>query len=92
MADLYTKNGRPLQRYGDDLFARSGKQVGRIRGRKVFGPDGRYAGTIDSDRVVYRSTDSAEISSPFAPTRSAGTASANAARSALWGDEPSFPD
>lgn len=92
MADLYTKNGRPLQRRGDDLFSRSGKQVGRIRARKVYGPDGRYAGTIDGDRVVYRSTDSAEVSSPYAPTQSAGTASANAAGSALWGDEPSFAD
>jgi hypothetical protein len=47
MADPYTKNGRPLQRRGDDLFSRSGQHVGRIRGRKVYGPDGRYAGTID---------------------------------------------
>jgi len=92
MADLYTKDGRPLQRRGGDLFSRSGKHVGRVRGRKVFGPDGRYAGTIDGDRVVYRSIDSAEISSPFMPQLNAGTASANAARSALWGDEPSFPD
>jgi hypothetical protein len=92
MADLYTKNGRPLQRRRDDLFSRSGKHIGRIRGRKVYGPDGRYAGTIDGDRVVYRSTDSAGISSPFVPTLIAGTASANAVQSALWGDEPSFPD
>jgi hypothetical protein len=92
MADLYTKNGRPLQRRGNDLFSRSGRHVGRIRGRKVYSPDGRYAGTIDGDRVVYRSTDSAELSTPFLPTPSVGTASANAAGSALWGDEPAFLD
>ena len=92
MASLYTKNGKPLQRRGDNLFSRSGKHVGRIRGQKVFDPKGKYAGTIDGNRVVYRSTDSAEISSPFAPTASAGTAFANYAASAVWGGEPSFPD
>lgn len=92
MASLYTKNGRPLQRRGDDVFSRSGKHVGRIRSNKVYGPDGRYAGTIDGDRVVYRSSDSASISSPFARSASAGTASSNAVGSAVWGDEPDFPD
>jgi hypothetical protein len=92
MTDLYTKDGRPLRQRGDDLFSRSGEQVGRIRGNKVYGPDGRYAGTIDGDRVVYRSTDSATTSSPFAPSRSAASGAANSARSGLWGDEPAFPD
>lgn len=66
--------------------------MGRISGNKVYSPNGRYAGTVDGDRVVYRSTDSATISGPFAPTVSAGSASANAAGSAVWGDEPYFPD
>jgi hypothetical protein len=92
MTNLFTKNGKPLQRRGDNLFSRSGKHIGRVRGRKVFGPDGRYAGTITGNRVVYRSTDSAAVGSPFAATASAGTASANSAPSAIWGDEPSFPD
>jgi hypothetical protein len=54
MADLYTKNGRPLRRRGDNLFSRSGKHVGRIRGDKVFDSSGRYAGTVVGDRVIYR--------------------------------------
>jgi hypothetical protein len=92
MADLYTKNGRPLRRSGDDVFSRSGTHVGRVRGSKVYGPDGRYAGTIVGDRVIYRSVDSAGISSPFAHRVSAGSASASAAGSAVMGDEPNFPD
>jgi hypothetical protein len=92
MADLYTKKGRPLRRSGDDLFARSGKHVGRIRDDKVYHPNGRYAGTIVGDRVIYRSTDSARIGSPFAQRASTGSASASRAGSAAWGDEPDFPD
>ena len=92
MANLYTKNGRPLTRRGDDLFSRSGAHVGRVRGDRVHAPDGRYAGTIVDDRVIYRSTDSAMISSPFAQAAGAGSASAQAPSSAAWGDEPDFPD
>ena len=66
--------------------------VGRIRGSKVFGTDGRYVGTIVGDRLVYRSTDSAAIGSPFAAANRAGTARANRAGSAIWGDEPDIPD
>jgi len=46
MSSLYTKNGRPLQVSGNNLYSRSGKYVGRIRGGKVYDPSGRYAGTI----------------------------------------------
>jgi hypothetical protein len=92
MPNLYTKNGKPLQRRGDNLYSRSGKHIGRIRGRKIFDPKGKYAGTIHGNRVVYRNTDSAVISSPFTPTAHAGTAAANTAASAIWGDEPPFPD
>ncbi len=92
MADLYTKNGRPLRRSGNDLFSRSGTHVGRIQGDKVYDPNGQYAGTVVGDRVIYRSTDSASISSPFAQSAGAGSASAPSAGSAAWGDEPDFPD
>lgn len=92
MADLYTKNGRPLRRSGDKLFARSGTYVGKIKGDYVFDPSGRYAGTIVGERVVYRSTHAARISSPSASANRAGSASANRAGSAMWGDEPPFPD
>lgn len=65
--DLYTKNGRPLQVSGNIVYSKSGKVVGRIQGEKVFGTNGRYVGTIVNDRLVYRSTQSATISSSFLP-------------------------
>lgn len=89
---LYTKNGRPLQVHGGYVYSGSGRAVGHIRGNKVFGPDGSYVGTIDGDRLVYRSTESAEVSSPFAVAPRVGSASANAVGSAIWGDEPKIPD
>lgn len=91
MAELYTKNGRPLTVRGDDIFDRDGRHVARRRGDKVYGPDGRYAGTIVGDRVVYRSTESATISSPFVQQAGSGSAEAGQAGSAVWGDEPFEP-
>ena len=92
MSRLYTKNGRPLQVSGANMYSRSGKYVGRISGGKVYDPSGRYAGSIVGDRVVYRSTESASISGPSVSASRAGSAAANAAGSAIWGDEPNFPD
>ncbi len=89
---LYTKNGRPLQVFSDIVHSRSGKVVGRINGTKVFGPDGHYVGTIDGDILVYRSTDSAEISSPFTSINRVGTTTINRVGSAIWGDEPDIQD
>lgn len=90
--DLYTKNGRPLQVSGDTVYSRSGSVVGRIKSMKVFGTEGRYIGTIVGDRLVYRSTDSAGIGSPFSAANHAGTAQSSRVGSALWGDEPDIPD
>ena len=90
--DLYTKNGKPLQVSGDKVYSNSGKVVGRIKNDKVYGTDGRYVGTIVNDRLVYRSTQSATISSPFSSANRAGTARANRVGSAMWGDEPNIPD
>ena len=90
--DLYTKSGRPLQVSGNTVYSRSGTVIGRISGERVYGPDGRYVGTIVDDRLVYRSTDGARISSPFSAANRAGTARANRAGSAIWGDEPDIPD
>jgi hypothetical protein len=90
--DLYTKNGRPLQVSGDKVYSRSGTIVGRIKGEKVYGTDGRYIGTIVGDRLVYRSTQSATVSSSFSAANRAGSARANRAGSAIWGDEPDIPD
>lgn len=86
--DLYTKNGRPLQVSGDKVYSRSGKVVGRIREDRVYGPDGRYVGTIVGERLVHRSTHAARVSSSFSTANRAGTARANRAARALWGDEP----
>ena len=90
--DLYTKNGRPLQVSGNIVYSKSGKVVGRIQGEKVFGTNGRYVGTIINDRLVYRSTQSATISSSFTSANRAGTARANRVGTAIWGDEPDIPD
>jgi hypothetical protein len=91
MADyLYTKNGVPLKVSGERIYNPSGQQFGRIKGSKVYGSDGGYVGTIVSDRLVYRSTDSASLGSPFAPSVSSPTARANHTASALWGDEPNI--
>jgi hypothetical protein len=84
MSQLYTKDGRPLQVSGSDIYSRSGKPIGQIRGDTVFGTDGRYAGTIVGDRVVYRSTDSARMGSPSSRAGQAGSGLANAAGSAVW--------
>jgi hypothetical protein len=89
---LYTRNGRPLQVSGVTVYSPSGKVVGLIKNDKVYGTNGRYVGTIVGDRLVYRSTDSAGVSSPFATANRAGTALANRAGSAIWGEEPNIPD
>jgi hypothetical protein len=90
--DLYTKNGRPLQVSGDKVYSRSGTIVGRIKGEKVYGTDGRYVGTVVGDRLVYRSTQSATVRSPFSAANRGGSARADHAGSGIWGDEPDIPD
>lgn len=90
--DLYTKNGRPLQVSGENVYSPSGTVVGRIRGDKVYGTDGRYIGTVDGDRLVYRSTQSASIGASFSTANRAGSGRAARAASAIWGDEPDIPD
>lgn len=89
---LYTKNGRSLQVSGNIVYSRSGILVGRIDGKKVFGTNGRYVGTIVNDRLVYRSTDSAVIKSVFSASNRAGTGEANHGGSGIWGEEPNIPD
>src|ERR1017187_9611920 len=86
---LYTKNGVPLRVSDSKVFAHSGKQIGRIRDGRVNGSDGQYVGTIVNDeRLIYRSTHSARVSSPFPPLFRAGTVRAHRVATALWGDEP----
>lgn len=62
MPQLYMKKGRPLQRNGNQLFAGSGAYLGTIQGSYVFDADGQYAGTIDDNRMIYRTIDSARVS------------------------------
>ena len=90
--ELYTKDGLPLQVSGMTVYSRSGTVVGRISGEKVYGPDGRYVGTITNGRLIYRATDSAGVGSPFSAANCVGSARANHASSALWGEEPDIPD
>jgi hypothetical protein len=89
---LYTKNGRPLQVSGSTVYSRSGKVVGRVKRDKVYGTDGKYVGTVVGDRLVYRSTDGASISSSFSAANRVGSAKANCVGSAIMGDEPDIPD
>ncbi|WP_207709625.1 4-fold beta flower protein [Actinomadura macrotermitis] len=92
MTNLYTKNGRPLQVAGGKVYSRRGQYLGQISGGKIYDPQGRYAATIVNGRAVYRSTDSATLSGPSLGGGRAGSAQANAAASAIWGNEPNFPD
>lgn len=89
---LYTKNGRPLQVSSDKVYSGSGLIVGKIRNDRVFDTRGQYVGTIVGNRLVYRSTHSASIGSPFSASNRSGIGRAHAAGSAVWGDEPDIPD
>lgn len=90
--DLYTKNGKPLQVYGEKVYSKSGKIVGKIRGEKVFGTDGRYVGSIVNDRLVYRSSHSSSVGSSFSASNRSGTGKGNRGGSGIWGDEPNIPE
>ena len=87
---LYTKNGLPLERRGDDIFDSRGRHVARMRGTKAFNSRGHYLATLVGDRLVYRSTDSAALASVFAPRVGTPFARANSVGAALIGDEPDF--
>lgn len=81
-----------LFRFQGTIYSKSGKAVGKINGNKVYGPDGKYVGTIVGDRLVYRSTDSASISSPFSVANRAGSGMANKGGAGVLGEEPNIPD
>ena len=63
-----------------------------ISGDKVHGTNGRYVGTIDGDRLVYRSTERASVGSSFSTVNVVGSAAAKVVGAAIWGDEPNIPD
>ena len=89
---LCTKNDRPLTVSGDKVYSSSGTIVGRISGDKVFGTDAHYVGTLVGDRLVYRSTESASVSSSFSAGNIVGSSRARVVSSAVLGDEPDIPD
>jgi hypothetical protein len=90
MPSLYTKNATPLTVRGSAVFDPAGQKFGHIRDDRVYDLQGRYRGTVVDDRLIYRSTDSASVASPRAPSAGAATARAPRAASAAWGDEPNI--
>ncbi|HVW42823.1 MAG TPA: hypothetical protein VHC18_15870 [Amycolatopsis sp.] len=92
MAKLWTKNGRPLSRDGNDVYTAAGTLIGRIHGDRVFGAkDGGYVGTLVDDRLVFRTYD---VDGPYrAYTRQASDSLADTVPpSRTWGDEPILPN
>ena len=97
MDELFTRDGRPLRMRGPDLIDRAGRHVARRVGAAVFAPDGRYAGTVVGNRVVYRAEDDVVVATPFAPHSAAGSSRADEFPLRLRGREPfadrsRFPD
>jgi hypothetical protein len=92
MDHLYTRSGRVLQRFGADLFSRSGHYLGHLHNGKVFDSAGRYSGTVVGDRIVYRTIDSAATSTPATAADRPASTLANHTGSSVWGREPSFAD
>ena len=89
---IHTKDGRPLTRSGDDLHARSGRHVAKLRDGRAYGPDGRYVGTLVGDRLVYRAGDSVAMSVLFLETPRAGSVRVDAIGAQILGEEPPIPD
>lgn len=87
---IFTKNGVPINRGGDDLFDASGKHVARLKGDKAFGPSGRYIATLVNDRLIHLATDSGLTGSSFEPRSVAGFSVANIAGITINGNEPVF--
>lgn len=92
MTTIFTKEGRPLRRYGDDLFSESGTHVAKLKGDKAYRREGEYLGALVRNRLIYRSTDSAGVGSPFARRVGTPSAAARSAAIADWGDEAPIPD
>jgi len=92
MEHLYTRSGRLLQRSGNQLHSRSGSYIGLVQNGKVYDPEGRYAGTVVGERVVYRTIDSAAKAPASAAAGCAASTRPDLAGSSIWGTEPPFED
>jgi hypothetical protein len=89
MSGLWTRDGVPLTVRGDRVYQPDGDNFGYIKRDTVFTTDGDYCGTIVGDRLIYRSTQSARISSPRAPSGgTGGSGRAHRGGTGAWGDEP----
>lgn len=90
---MRTKNGRPLQVSGANVWTNNGGFLGRIVGEKVYDSNGRYVATIVNDVLVHRSSDGgSQVSAFVPPIDRVGTLQADSVGSAIWGDEPTLPD
>ena len=88
---MYTRNGRPLLREGNDLFSETGTQVARVQ-PLAFDGNGRYVGTIDeNDRLVYRSEDSNTLGPVYVPAVHAGFQSDPGDTEVTVDEEPALP-
>lgn len=85
---LYTKNGRALQRFGDLLYTGGGTAIGRVNGNLVHGLEGQYLGTLDGDRLVFRRRESAGIDSAFSAPKRSAVSVADIVVADIGGEEP----
>ena len=87
---IYTRDGVPINRSGDDLFDASGKQVARLERDKAFAPNGSYVATLANDRLIFFVNDSQQTGSKFNPKTVTGFSETNIAGFSTYGDEPEF--
>jgi hypothetical protein len=84
-------------REGDSLYTHDGVEVGRFRGREVFGPDGRYLGETgtgrESARLITNTHKRFMTNKPFIPTLSAARGrQPEKAGLPLYSGHTDFPD
>ena len=54
-------------RDGDDLWTHDGRHVGRFARDAVHGPDGRYLGEVQDERLITRRSDRGRLEAGFVP-------------------------
>lgn len=84
---LYTKDGKPLRERGDIVYDADGKVMGKKKGNKVYGTNGQYVGTIVGNRLTYRHSDIASLSSTFSTGNIGGSGKGNIGGSGISGSE-----
>lgn len=85
---LHTKEGHPIRVRDDEVYEKSGQQVGRLVDGEVYGPDGRYAATVVDGRLVYRADDARQVSRRFVPGRALPLNEIRQLPSLIRGEEP----